>query len=543
MPFKSDPMRTFFPRIKLWCLYHDNLILKLYLLVLLFSVYFSPIFSQNVTPGLQYVISIPEPSTHSYVVGLQVNSPMKDSIRFKMPAWMPGYYQMMNYSNSVSNCKAVCDGGESLSIEKTDANTWLVSGIKNRPFRLKYTIQADKQFVANSYTDSAHAYILPENTFMYIEGHLNEPVSVSLSYPIGWKSVATGLDPVIGSPNEYSAPDFDILYDCPILIGNLEVLPSFWVKGIEHRFIAYNIADFDRTLFMNNLKKTVEAATEIIADIPYKQYTFIGIGPGFGGIEHLNNTTISFDGTGLGSPESISRTMNFFGHEYFHNYNVKRIRPFELGPFDYEKGNRTNLLWVSEGLSVYYEYLIVKRAGLIDGETLLANFSGNMNTHENNPGRHFQSLQQASYNTWSDGPFGNQGSDPGKSISYYEKGPLVGLLLDFEIRNATNNNKSLDDVMRLLYRKYYQTEQRGFTDAEFQFACEEVAGISLDEIFEYVYTCKEIDYPKYLAYAGLQHQKQKFITDGKVEKYKFSISRINNPGKEQSAILKSWMGE
>lgn len=135
---------------------------------------------------------------------------------------------------------------------------------------------------------------------------------------------------VTGETDEFTAPDFDILYDSPILIGNLEELPSFKVKGIEHHFIGYNIGYFDHELFINNLKKVVEAAVAIFGDIPYKQYTFLAIGPGRGGIEHLNNTTISFDCNQIKTNNDINRTMNFIGHEYFHNYNVKRIRPFAI---------------------------------------------------------------------------------------------------------------------------------------------------------------------------------------------------------------------
>ncbi|MBL7865666.1 MAG: M61 family peptidase, partial [Cyclobacteriaceae bacterium] len=223
--------------------------------------------------------------------------------------------------------------------------------------------------------------------------------------------------------------------------------------------------------------------------------------------------------------------------EYFHHYNVKRIRPLELGPFDYDQGSRTNLLWVSEGLSVYYEYLIVKRAGLVDLSTLLSHFDGNLNAHENNPGRFHQSLTQASYNTWKDGPFGTQGDEPGKAISYYDKGPLVGLLLDLEIRQATKNAKSLDDVMREIYWMYYKQAGRGFTDAEFQQACETVAGVPLTKVFEFVYTTKELDYDGILGYAGLKIERQPAADDK--SKPKMKIARIQNPDALQQAILKS----
>ena len=213
---------------------------------------------------------------------------------------------------------------------------------------------------------------------------------------------------------------------------------------------------------------------------------------------------------------------------------------YELGPFDYDNEDKTNLLWVSEGLTVYYEYLIVKRAGLISEQNLFANFESTINAIENNPGRFYQSLSQASYNTWSDGPFGKQGKDANKSISYYDKGPAVGLILDLAIRNATQNKKSLDDVMRLLYWHFYKKLQRGFTDAEFQQVCETVSGISLSKEFEYIYTTKELDYSTYLSYAGLKIGAE---TDTKNRNRKFTISRLDNMNSSQSSILKSWLGK
>ena len=516
---------------------------NLFLIFILFAMQPSAVFSQKGTPVLHYAVSIPQPASNTYDVELRCSSWMQDTIRLEMPRWMPGYYQVIDYAKSVENMGAKDQKGKIIAVDKIDDNTWAISGIKNKPFTVNYSIKTAKQFVANSFVDSAHAYIAPANTFLYIKGYLNTPVSVSFLFNKEWKNIATGLEPVAGKLNEFRAPDFDILYDCPIVIGNLKELPSFKVKGIEHRFIGYKMGNFDQILFMDKLKKIVEAGAAIIGDIPYKQYTFIGIGPGRGGIEHLNNTTISFDGNGLDKPAAMNTVMNLLAHEYFHHYNVKRIRPFELGPFDYEKGNRTNLLWISEGLTVYYEYLMVKRAGLADASIFLANFNSNLNAVENNPGRHHQSLQQASYSTWSNGPFGTQGSEPGKSISYYDKGPLVGMLLDFEIRNATKNESTLDDVMRLLYWKYYKEEQRGFTEAEFQSACEQVAGISLKSLFEYVYTTKEIEYAKYLAYAGLKVEKTNIDLKGNANTPKLIITRVENPTHLQSTILKSWMGE
>jgi predicted metalloprotease with PDZ domain len=534
-------MERFTPGSRSYSFTGDTLILLS--LLIFFSFHPKAAFSQSDPPLLHYTVSFPDPASHTCHIELHGEGWNQDTITLKMPNWMPGYYQIMDYAKSVENISALDENGKNIPLEKLNHNTWIIYGINNRSFTVSYTIRTNRQFVANSYMDSAHAYIIPENTFLYVDGSLQVPVSVKIVIYPEWENIATGLEPVAGQSDEFSASDFDILYDCPILIGNLEELPPFYVYGIEHRFTGYKIGDFDRRLFMENLRKVVQAAVNIIGEIPYQQYTFIGIGPGRGGIEHLNNTTISFNGNGLDSPDAMNSTMNFMGHEYFHHYNVKRIRPFELGPFDYENGNRTNLLWVSEGLSVYYEYLIVKRAGLADASRLFANFESNLNAFENDPGRFYQSLSQASYNTWEEGPFGVRGGEADRSISYYDKGPLLGLILDFEIRHATNNMKSLDDVMRMLYREYYLEKQRGFTDAEFQRACEGVTGKALNDLFEYVYTTKELDYPKYLAYAGLKVEKQIIDTNDNTGNQKLVISRVENPDSLQSAILNSWLGE
>jgi predicted metalloprotease with PDZ domain len=510
--------------------------IKLFLLFIV-SVIITPTWSQTI----YYKISIPQPATHQYQVDLHLKGWNTDTLVLKMPNWMPGYYQIMDYGKAVRNITVTDEKGKGLPFQRINDYTVLITQARNKSLVMHYDVMTTRKFVATSYVDSEHAYLAPTATFFYIDGFLHLPVRVEIvNQP--WSKIATGLETISGKPNQFTAPDFDILYDCPILIGELEELPSFTVNGIAHRFIGFKIGTFDKVDFMSRLKKITEAASAIIGDIPFNLYTFIAIGPGRGGIEHLNNTTVSFDGNTLNTEVSVNRMMNFLAHEYFHHYNVKRIRPFELGPFDYEKGSKTNMLWLSEGLTVYYEYLIVKRAGLADERTLLANLEGNINAHENNPGRFHQSLQQASYNTWKDGPFGTQGDEPGKSISYYDKGPIVGLLLDFAIRQATENKKSLDDVMRELYWKYYKGKGRGFTEAEVQQACEAIAGSSLAPLFDYVYTTKELDYTKYLGNAGLSLEVISESADT-TSQTKFKLTRINNPNALQKAILKSWLGE
>lgn len=495
-------------------------------------------------PKMQYTVSMPQAAKGKFHITLDAAGFSKDSIVLKMPNWMPGYYQLMNYANTVDSLAAFNQKGKALSVSKINSNSWLIVTTKKSPFRVTYQINTNRKFVANSFIDSAHAYIVPANNFMYVASMLQLPVQVkinSFNEP-SFKKIATGLQRVKEKANVFTAPNFDILYDCPILIGDLKELPPFTVRGVPHRFIGYKMGSFDEVLFMNTLQKAIEQGVNIIDHIPFKEYTFIGIGPGRGGIEHLNNTTVSFSGNELKTPADINRIMNFLSHEYFHHYNVKRIRPVELGPFDYDKGSKTTQLWISEGLSVYFEYLMVKRAKIVDRQLFLNNLANNITAHENNLGKSHQSLLQASYNTWSDGPFGTSGVDKNKAISYYEKGPVVGMLLDFAIRNASKNKFSLDNVMRFMYNEYYQRLQRGFTDAEFQAACEQMAGKSLANEFEYISTTKELDYQKYLGYAGLTLTSIEMEKAGQ-KKVQYTISVLPSLNTDQLAILNSWLGD
>lgn len=459
-------------------------------------------FSQQVKSKMEFTVAMQNPAEHIYQVVFQCNGIQKDWLDFKIPVWMPGYYQLLNYADNIIGFEAKDNGGSMVKWGKATNNSWRVYSNNADAITISYNVKATRNFVATNYLDEERGFIAPTGLFMHVAGYINHPVSVTIKPYEKWNKIATGLEPVANKTYTYTAPDFDILYDSPLLIGNLEELPSFSVKNIPHHFIGYKPGNFDKTKFIADLKKIVEAAADMMGDIPFKHYTFIAIGPGRGGIEHLNSTAISFSGEGLDGP-GRNTMLSFLAHEYFHHYNAKRIRPIELGPFDYDRGNRTNMLWVAEGITAYYDELLLRRAGLMSDDDLIKAYRSSLMAYENKPGRLFQSVTQASYDTWSDGPFGRTGDDINKTISYYDKGPVLGMLLDFKIRHETKNKSSLDDVMRALYKNYYQEKGRGYTEDEFRKVCESIAGVMLTEFFEYVYTVKEIDYAKYFAYAGL----------------------------------------
>lgn len=506
-----------------------------------FVVLFHSLLLMAQQPGvnISFTVSMSATAEHTFHVVMQCKGLIKDTVELKMPMWMPGYYQIMNYPDKLSQFSATSSTGKVLTWRKSSSNSWKVATAGNNEFSISYDILADRSFVATSYLDSAYGYLAPPGVFLYPAGMLNTKITVKLELNPAWNSVATGLAAVQNKRTTFIAPDFDVLYDSPILMGNLDSLPVFTVKGKPHYFVAFKPGEFDRTAFIRDLQKIVAAGVDIIGDIPYPFYIFLGLGAGPGGIEHLNSACVSFNGKGLNTEGGKIGMYSFLAHEYFHHYNVKRIRPIELGPFDYDKGSKTKMLWFSEGLTVYYEYIILKRAGLISQQQLLEIFSRSITAYENKPGRWFQTPAEASYETWDDGPFGATGERANKTISPYDKGPLLGLLLDFKIRHETNGRRSLDDLMRMLYKKYYQQLGRGFSEDEFRKEAEKLAGVSLADFFDYIYTLKKVDYTRYLQYAGLQATIKPQPGGDSV----YTISPAPNITKKANTLFRHWLGE
>lgn len=471
---------------------------------LVLFLYASPILIAQQKESVSFLLSMAQPSSHTYHVEMSYKGRMGEIVDLKMPMWTPGYYGILDFPKNVRNFHAADGIGKQLAWEKTTENCWRVCSNHSPEIRIAYDVLATTPFVANCYLDENRGYIMPAGMFFHVADRFDQPVTLTIKPYGSWTNIATGLDTVPGKKNTFFAPDFDILYDSPILIGNLERLPAFMVRGIHHEFIGFRPGNFDRQEFIQKLKAVIEAGVNIIGEVPYKHYTFISIGPGQGGIEHLNSTSFSFSSEGMNSRAGMNRVLSFLAHEYFHHYNVKRIRPLALGPFDYDKPNLTNMLWVSEGFTVYYEYLMLARAGLMTTEELLETIGKSIAAYENSTGHLFQSATQSSFDSWVQGPFVKRGEGITKTISYYDKGPVLGLLLDLKIRHETQNKRSLDDVMKTLYREFYKEKSRGFTDQEFRDVCERIAGVPLAEIFDYASTTVEIDYPKYLAYAGLE---------------------------------------
>lgn len=450
---------------------------------------------------MAFTVTMPRPADHIFHVTFRCQGLKGDMQDFKMPLWSPGYYGIIDYARNVSIFRVEDGAGRPLGWEKVTRNTWRVVTGGAPVVLLNYDVYGAISFAAQNFLGETRAYISPAGLFLHVAGQLQHPVTVAIQLPPGWTRIATGLDPA-GGANTFSAPDFDVLYDSPILMGNQETL-SFAVGGVPHRVAIENVApEVDREKMLSDLKRMVEAATRLIGEVPYRHYTFLMMGTGNGGIEHANSAAIAFSGRNLEDETGYRGWLSYVAHEYFHNFNVKRIRPIALGPFDYDMENLTDMLWVSEGLSVYYQDILMVRAGLWTRAQYLDRMTGSIGRFENAPGHHYQSATESSLNAWGTGS--GVGGDRNTSISYYDNGPMLGAMLDLKIRTESGNARSLDDVMRGLYRKYYLGKKRGFTDAEFREECESAAGAPLAEVFEYASTTTDVDYAKYFAYASLE---------------------------------------
>jgi predicted metalloprotease with PDZ domain len=458
--------------------------------------------ARQLQSAMAYTVSMSQPSSHLFHVVLRVDGLKGEFHDFKMPAWHPGYYRLTDYARNVSNFVASAGDNKPLPWEKTTKNTWRVATGNAGTVFLRYDVFANQRFSAQNYLDEDRAFIAPTGMFLYIAGQIQRPATVTIELPANWTRIATGLDAVSrGTARTFRARDFDVLYDSPLLMGNQETL-EFDVQGKRHTVALEDVpASVDRGRMIVDLRKIVETAGRLMGDVDYTHYAFLMMGRGAGGIEHSNSSANSFNGASLETPAGYLSWLSFIAHEYFHSYNVKRIRPLALGPFDYDTENVTDLLWVSEGLSVYYQDLLLVRAGLMTEQQYLDKMKNAIASFENAPGHHYQSATDSSRTTWGTSGVGN---DRNTTISYYNNGAMLGAMLDLKIRYQTSNRRSLDDVMRTLYNRFYKDKQRGFTSEEFREVCESIAGGPLEEVFGYASTTKDVDYAKYFAQAGLE---------------------------------------
>lgn len=473
-----------------------NALLRLLLLVAV-TWYGGNGWAQN----LSYTLTF-SPDRHYINVTLKASKLNSDQTLFKMPVWAPGDYGIKNYPKNLCDFRVTDVAGNAVAWEKQRKNGWLVKNGQRKEVTVTYRIFANKQDLAEAMVDTVRAFVPGNGVFLYVEGKKDIPVTITL-YPDGhWKHTTTTLSPVKGRENTFHAKDADELYDSPFLLGNHEIVEKKWL-GKKFVFAIETPEGIDSTRFFNDVEKMVGEAQKLFGETPFDRYCFFILGEGMGGLEHACSQVDFTKGSfRFDNQEEYLRFLYLIAHEYYHLYNVKRIRPIELGPFDYDQENFTPMLWVSEGFTMHYETELLLRSGIITEQEALAKLSGFIRRIETKEGHRHMSLRQSAYDIWLNFMTDNENEDE-VSINYYFKGPIVAKLMDIRIRQLTHGKRSLDDVMRRLYEDYYKKAGRGFTEEEFWDVCRQVAGDEFMEMRRYVDTTDEIDYPRLLAPGGL----------------------------------------
>jgi predicted metalloprotease with PDZ domain len=480
---------------------------RLLLLILLAAVRSTAQISQPV----HYVVDLRAPDSH--LVRVTMNVPdTGPATEIQIPAWNC-LYQLRDFVRNVQDLEAECDG-RSVELSRMDLNAWRGPDQACSNLKFRYAVYAREDGPFSSMLDSEHAFLNFAMLLFYLPKGRGRPARVKILLPEGWK-LATLLD---GEGDEFRAGNYDALVDSPVEAGHFaeyaytqelhiaNSVPDSAGKRATFRVIVHaDPGDYSADHLLDSVQKITAAETALMQDLPFERYTFIlhfphEGGPG-GGMEHRNGTAITV-------PASLARTRQAYledviAHEFFHAWNVKRIRPQSLEPIDYIHGNDTRDLWFCEGVTSTYAELVLLRAGLISREAFYGSLAGSVEALQGRDARRFQSVETSGREAWLEKYSDYQ--RPGRSISYYNKGELLGFLLDLGIRNASHNQASLDDVMRSLNQNFARPG-RLYTLADVRAIISKLApAFGVDRFLaDYVQGTQELDYATYLGYAGVR---------------------------------------
>jgi predicted metalloprotease with PDZ domain len=473
---------------------------------------------------IHYELGFERPNTHLMNVTVRLSALTGATFDLAMPDWAPGAYSIRNYADNVQAFRAADSSGRALPWRKTDSQTW------NIDLKGSTSVTVHYQVFNGQYNDH-HVSFTGPSAWMYLVNGKDRSADLKLdrsALPANWK-IATGMKKT--GPTAYSADDYDTFADCPIEISDYGER-VFDALGTTYHIVVDPKEEQDFDKFTADLKKVVEAVVPIFAPAvggnraaPFAEYFFLmHINPGggaAGGVEHLNSTMITMNSgwsdhastTGQYLTDIYTLKLFVAAHEFFHAWNVKRLRPRELGPFDYSKTVHTPSLWISEGLTSYYAAIALERAGFLPPQKYLDYIGRLWAGLEEKPGRKERSIADTSWDTWFGGAAGAgrggvntalQNNLANTNYSYYDGGQTLGTLLDMEIRQHTQNRKSLDDWMRLLYTRY-ALPKPGFEPNDAVRAASEVAGVDMSGFFEKYVTGKDpMPYERDFAYAGIQ---------------------------------------
>lgn len=465
---------------------------------------------QEVQPW-QYVVSMPQPENHLIRVQLTISDWQEKYLDLHLPVWSPGSYLVREYAKNLQGFKATDELGNPLAWQKKSKNHWRIAKAETKAeaktqtggaIQISYQIFANELTVRTNHMDGTHGFFNGAATFMFVPGYESHPWTVEILLPRREWAIATALPAVVDRANTFYANDFDTLADSPFEVG-LHSRHEFSVRDIPHDLIIWGEGNPNPEQIIKDITKIIEVEADLFGSLPYDRYLFLlhlstNVN---GGLEHKNCCTLNFSRLGF-RKEAYLKFLNLVSHEFFHTWNVKRLRPKALEKFDYDQENYTPSLWFSEGTTSYYDQLITLRAGLYDAKHYLKLVGDSITRLQTTPGRFVQTLSESSWDTWIK-LYRPEANSQNTQISYYLKGELVSMLLDLLIRNQTANQRSLDDVMRLMWQ-YFGKSETGFTESELYAVAESVAGRDLQPFFRnHLHTTNELDYNYYLEPFGL----------------------------------------
>lgn len=492
---------------------------------------------------ISYQVYFHRPESHYVEVEMQFTTQDSGTSELYMPVWTPGSYMVREYSRHVDQVVLTHENGKVIPIQKTAKNIWSFDSEAQAKYILKYRVYGFEMSVRTNHIDADHATLNGAPTFITLRNAEHLPHTITFHPKNDWKVISTSLKEN-GSPWKRIAANYDELVDSPVEIGNHEVL-FFDVKGVPHEMAMVGESNMDKDVFVKELQKIIEQEILLFGKKhPCERYVFINHHTEnvYGGLEHLHSSLNMIPRWNYTERANYLQSISLLAHEYFHLWNVKRIRPEELGPFDYEQENYTRQLWAIEGVTSYYDDYFVYLAGVSSQKEYLDIVASNINRVVNTPGDTHQSLTESSFDAWVK-YYRQHENTHNTQVNYYVKGATVVTALNLLILNETKGQKSMDDVMRALYDLYLQRPEKGFSEAEILAICEQIAEVSLKAFFDqHIYGTTPIDYSQYLDFVGLElvPQEQRAYSLGwswNIKDGKYIISKIDDGSSAAQAGL------
>lgn len=458
----------------------------------------------STTPTLHYRVEMPQPQNHLFEVTLEVRNYQATVLDLKFPVWTPGSYLVREYGRHLQDFSATGTDNIALSWQKIGKNHWQITTNGQSLIQVRYRIFANELTVRTNHLDGTHGYFNGAALFFRIPELEHKQIDITIVPPFPQWRITTALPLVAGTVNTYRAADFDTLVDSPVEIGTHPIY-QFEVLGKPHELAIWGQGNYDVQRMIADIQNIIEVEAEMFGGLPYQRYVFFLhlFAQAYGGLEHKDSCSLIYQRFGFRDRDKYERFMQLVAHEFFHLWNVKRIRPQALEVFDYDQENYTPSLWFCEGTTSYYDLLIPLRAKIYDVRAFFQNWSKEITRYLTTPGRSVQPLAESSFDAWVK-LYRPDSNSPNSQMSYYLKGEMVSLLLDLLIRDRHQNTRSLDDVMVQMWEQFGRDEI-GYTEQQLRQVVENIAGCDLSEFFaKYIDGLDELPFNQFLQPFGLR---------------------------------------